>query len=49
MNIPSIDFDLGEDISLLRDTLRAFVEAEITPRAAEIEEPRLGAGKNEGD
>ncbi|WP_291631689.1 hypothetical protein, partial [Bradyrhizobium sp.] len=23
VNIPSIDFDLGEDISLLRDTLRA--------------------------
>ena len=25
LNIPSIDFDLGEDVSLLRDTLRAFV------------------------
>ena len=37
MNIPSIDFDLGEDIAMLRDTLRAFVEAEIAPRAADIE------------
>lgn len=41
MNIPSIDFDLGEDISMLRDTLRAFVEAEIAPRAAEIEKANL--------
>ena len=41
MNIPSIDFDLGEDIGMLRDTLRAFVEAEITPRAAEIEKANL--------
>jgi isovaleryl-CoA dehydrogenase len=41
LNIPSIDFDLGEDISMLRDTLRAFVEAEIAPRAAEIEKANL--------
>ena len=41
MNIPSIDFDLGEDIGMLRDTVRAFVEAEIAPRAAEVEKANL--------
>lgn len=41
MNIPSIDFDLGEDIAMLRDSVRAFVKAEITPRAAEIEKANL--------
>lgn len=41
MNIPSIDFDLGEDIAMLRDTVRAFVEAELAPRAAEIERANL--------
>jgi isovaleryl-CoA dehydrogenase len=41
LNIPSIDFYLGEDISMLRDTLRAFVEAEIAPRAADIEKANL--------
>ncbi|MET3906975.1 isovaleryl-CoA dehydrogenase [Bradyrhizobium sp. S3.3.6] len=41
MNIPSIDFDLGEDIGMLRDTVRAFVEAEVAPRAAEVEKANL--------
>jgi isovaleryl-CoA dehydrogenase len=41
LNIPSIDFDLGEDIAMLRDTVRAFVEAELAPRAAEIERANL--------
>jgi isovaleryl-CoA dehydrogenase len=41
MNIPSIDFDLGEEITMLRDTVRAFVEAEVAPRAAEIEKANL--------
>jgi isovaleryl-CoA dehydrogenase len=41
LNIPSIDFDLGEDISMLRDTVRAFVEAEVAPRAAEVEKANL--------
>lgn len=41
MNIPSIDFDLGEDIAMLRDTVRAFVEAEVAPRAAEVEKANL--------
>jgi isovaleryl-CoA dehydrogenase len=41
LNIPSIDFDLGEDITMLRDTVRAFVEAEVAPRAADIEQANL--------
>ena len=41
MNIPSLDFDLGEEIAMLRDTVRSFVEAEIAPRAAEIEKKNL--------
>jgi isovaleryl-CoA dehydrogenase len=45
------DFGLGEDIDLLRQTLRSFADAEIAPRAAEIDRsnqfprdlwPRLG-------
>jgi isovaleryl-CoA dehydrogenase len=34
---PSLDFDLGADIDLLRDTVRAFADDEITPLAAEID------------
>ena len=37
MNIPSLDFGLGEDISLLREAVQAFADAEIAPRAAEID------------
>ncbi|MDE2362039.1 MAG: isovaleryl-CoA dehydrogenase [Hyphomicrobiales bacterium] len=37
MNIPSIDMGLGEDIAMLRDTVHAFAQAEIAPRAAEID------------
>src|SRR5574342_453673 len=37
MNIPSLDFALGEDINLLRDAVKAFADAEIAPRAAEID------------
>ncbi len=32
-----LDFDLGEDIDMLRDTVRRFTDAEIAPRAAEID------------
>ncbi|MBA3598170.1 MAG: isovaleryl-CoA dehydrogenase [Methylibium sp.] len=37
MQSPGLDFDLGEDIEALRDTVRAFARAEIAPRAAEID------------
>ena len=37
MNIPSLDFGLGEDINLLRDAVKAFADAEIAPRAAEVD------------
>ena len=32
-----LDFDLGEDIDMLRDTVRRFAADEIAPRAAEID------------
>jgi len=35
--LPGLDFDLGEDIDALRDAVRAFADAEIAPRAAEID------------
>ena len=37
MNFPGLDFQLGEDIDALRDAVRAFAQAEIAPRAAEID------------
>lgn len=37
MNIPSLDFNLGETIEMLRNTLRDFCAAEIAPRAADID------------
>ncbi len=32
-----LDFDLGEDIDALRDTVRRFCDVEIAPRAADID------------
>jgi isovaleryl-CoA dehydrogenase len=37
MNLPTLRFDHGETIEMLRDSVRAFAEAEIAPRAAEID------------
>ncbi|AKJ31393.1 isovaleryl-CoA dehydrogenase [Caldimonas brevitalea] len=37
MQLPGLNFQLGEDIDALRDAVRTFAEAEIAPRAAEID------------
>ena len=37
LNIPGLQFDLGEDIAMLRETLQQFTAAEITPHAGEID------------
>src|SRR3982751_2368079 len=35
--IPGLDFQLGEDIDALRDSVAAFAQSEIAPRATEID------------
>ena len=37
MNLPGLDFQLGEDIDALRDAVRAFADEEIAPRANDID------------
>ena len=37
IHIPSLNFDLGDSIDLLRDVVHDFAQAEIAPRAAEID------------
>jgi len=37
MELPGLDFDLGADIEALRDTVRAFAQTEIAPRASQID------------
>ncbi len=37
MSLPGLNFHLGEDIDALRDAVRDFAQAEIAPRAAEID------------
>jgi isovaleryl-CoA dehydrogenase len=35
--LPSLNFDLGEQADMLRDTVRSFADDKIAPRAAEID------------
>jgi isovaleryl-CoA dehydrogenase len=37
INLPGMQFDLGEDIAMLRESLQQFTDKEITPRAGEID------------
>ncbi len=37
LDMPGLNFQLGEDIDALRDAVRDFAQAEIAPRAAEID------------
>ena len=52
LHLPGLTFDHGEDIAALRDTVQQFAQAEIAPRAGEIDRsdqfpmdlwPKLGA------
>ncbi len=36
-NLPGLDFQLGDDVAALRDAVREFAQAEIAPRAADID------------
>ena len=37
IDLPGLRFPLGEDVEMLRDSVRAFAQAEIAPRAAEAD------------
>ena len=38
VSYPTLNFGLGEELDMLRDSVRAFCDAELAPRAAEIDE-----------
>lgn len=40
-HFPSLDFDLGEDIEMLREAVYQFAKTEIAPRAAQIDRDNL--------
>ena len=40
-HFPSLDFDLGEDIEMLRESVYQFARLEIAPSAAEIYRDKL--------
>jgi len=40
-HFPSLDFNLGEDIDMLRETVYQFARAEIAPRAADVDRDNL--------
>ena len=40
-HLPGLDFDLGETIQMLRDSVQQFADAEIAPRAAAIDRDNL--------
>ena len=40
-HLPGLAFDLGETITMLRDTVQQFADDEIAPRAAEIDRDNL--------
>ena len=40
-HLPGLAFDLGETITMLRDSVQQFADDEITPRAAEIDRDNL--------
>jgi isovaleryl-CoA dehydrogenase len=37
LNLPGLQFDLGEDVDALRDAVQTFAQAEIAPLAAEMD------------
>ena len=41
MNLPSLNFDLGEDIDMLREAVRGFAAAEIAPIAEKTDHDNL--------
>jgi len=40
-NYPTLDFDLGEDINMLREAVYQFARTEIAPRAEQIDRDNL--------